>query len=252
LSREKLKKYYWEKYHRVNEQGIIERQCTKCNEWIEENLENFYLKNKKKPELGFSSQCKKCLIKSAGIRQDENKEYYQEVKRNWYEQNKEQELNRYSNWYQDNKEHRREYMNDFYQNNKDLTRQYQVNRKPKNHKISKSEWIACKAYFGNCCAYCGLPIEKHLILRKGKLILGDFHKEHYDDQGANDLSNCLPSCGSCNSKKWIHPFKEWYTPDNPIFSQERLDKINKWLNEDYKLYIEEKKPRKPYTKNKTA
>ena len=32
--------------------------------------------------------------------------------------------------------------------------------------------------------------------------------------------------------------EEWYK-NNPNFNQERLDKIHKWLDEDYKLYIQE-------------
>ena len=61
---------------------------------------------------------------------------------------------------------------------------------------------------------------------------------------ANDLSNCIPACNSCNSSKWEHSFDEWYMPNNPIYSQVRLDKINKWLNKDYKFYIESKLPYK--------
>jgi hypothetical protein len=69
------------------------------------------------------------------------------------------------------------------------------------------------------------------------MILSDFHKEHIDDDGANDLSNCVPSCKLCNSYKHQYIFDDWYNKNNPNFNQDRLNKIIKWLNEDYKLYL---------------
>jgi hypothetical protein len=119
--------------------------------------------------------------------------------------------------------------------------------------MSKREWISCKSYFINengawCCAYCGLPIEEHFKTYNGELKNVDFHKEHVIHNGADDLSNCIPSCQSCNCQKWEFQLEEWYNESNPNFTQERLNKIYKWLQFDYKLYIEEHKSRKEYTK----
>lgn len=107
----------------------------------------------------------------------------------------------------------------------------------KKHKIATSEWEACKKYFNHRCAYCGLEIEEHWVNIRGEIKLGDFHKEHLDHNGSNDLSNCVPSCKSCNSEKHEKIFEEWYSKDNLKFSEERLDKINKWINNDYKHFI---------------
>lgn len=63
------------------------------------------------------------------------------------------------------------------------------------------------------------------------------HKEHVIDDGSNKLDNCVPACKDCNGHKWEYPLENWYNDNNPFFSQEKLDKINKWTNEDYKLYI---------------
>ena len=46
--------------HRTNDCGIIERRCTGCQEWLEENADNFYMMNKSKPEKGFNAWCKNC------------------------------------------------------------------------------------------------------------------------------------------------------------------------------------------------
>lgn len=110
-------------------------------------------------------------------------------------------------------------------------------RSRKKHKINDSEWLACKKYFNNCCAYCGKPISENWVTRAGKTKLFDFDREHVDDEGANDLSNCIPSCRNCNSQKWEFDFMEWYSPNNPVFNDERFNKILQWLSEDYKKYI---------------
>lgn len=125
------------------------------------------------------------------------------------------------------------------QNNKDKLEKYRMTRSNKNHTITNIEWEMCKQYFCHRCAYCGLPIEEHFWTRKGVSKLGDFHKEHVIHNGNNDLSNCVPSCKSCNCKKIDFDFYDWYSIDNPIYNQERYETIIKWLEEDYKLYIKQ-------------
>lgn len=58
--------------------------------------------------------------------------------------------------------------------------------------------------------------------------------------GSNKLDNCIPACKSCNSHKWKFDFSKWYNENNPNYNQERFDKIQKWLNEDYKKYLDSK------------
>jgi hypothetical protein len=212
-------------------------------EWFPCTEEFFYKSTNKKD--GLHPECKECCKKkfrqyskdfrdelqiTRKIRDEKDKDHYIGYQREYFQTHKEQEL-----------EKQRKYQ----KNHPDKIKIHSEKRSVKNHKISTKEWIACKDYFKNeqdewCCAYCALPASQHFYTRKGVTKLGDFHKEHKDDEGANDLSNCLPSCRSCNSKKWKHLFEKWYTPNNPIFNQERLDKINKWLKEDYKLYIKDK------------
>lgn len=116
---------------------------------------------------------------------------------------------------------------------------YRKNRQHKNHNITDEEWIACKEYFNNECAYCGLPLREHWIMYSGNKILGDFHKEHINDNGSNDLSNCIPSCKSCNSQKWETPFEQWYNKNNPRYTKEKFKKILKWKQKDYLQYKSE-------------
>jgi 5-methylcytosine-specific restriction endonuclease McrA len=117
---------------------------------------------------------------------------------------------------------------------KDRLREYEINRKNKQHKISKQEWEQCKKYFNNSCAYCGISEVDAKEQQHQNL-----HKEHVIYDGANDLSNCVPACKSCNSQKWKWPFEEWYNVNNLIFNEERLKKIIQWTSENYKKYIKE-------------
>lgn len=236
---EKLKQFYWEKSHRINDNGEIERKCTKCSEWIIENNNNFYFRKPKIPEMGFVPKCIICFRKDANdhrianrdknligqkIYYDKNKDKLNKGSRDWAVEHPDRNSINQSEWRQANPEKCREYSK--------FKAQY------KSHKISIKEWNSCKQYFNNECAYCGLHISEHYFTRKRVTKNGDFHKEHYDDDGANDLSNCLPSCGSCNFKKWRINFDEWYCEENPVYSKERYNKIIKWLDEDYKLYLE--------------
>ena len=104
------------------------------------------------------------------------------------------------------------------------------------HTISPKQWTSCKEYFSNKCAYCGLKLKDHYFTRMGITKNGDFHKEHVIHNGENDLSNCVPACSSCNFHKWKFDLEDWYR-EYPRFSRYRLNKIHKWLDEDYKLYL---------------
>lgn len=121
--------------------------------------------------------------------------------------------------------------------NKNKTNEY--NQKHRNHDITDEEWIACKTYFNNSCAYCELHIDDHYIIFAGKMKHTDLHREHVDDKGENDLSNCVPSCRNCNSSKHTSELDDWYNDESNInYTENRYEKIFKWLTEDYKKYID--------------
>ena len=115
------------------------------------------------------------------------------------------------------------------------------NKQHDEHKIGKYEWIACKEYFNNECAYCGLKLEDHYFTRLGITKNGDFHKDHLIHDGSNYLDNCIPACRSCNCSKHTDSLEDWYNIHNPNFTQDRYNKIIKWTTEDYRKYL---KPRK--------
>lgn len=238
LQERRQKKY--DETHKLID-NIIHKICSDCQDWLPMNDDYFYT-NKANGMDGYNPYCKKCtVIRSKKYQEDhpeqtksyyknryrEKEQYYKDNSRRWIEENKERSKELQKIWQQEHPDKVKEYNQDWNQRKK--------------HNISKLEWENCKNYFNYRCAYCGLKIEEHWVKFKGELILGDFHKEHVDDFGANDLSNCVPSCKSCNTSKRTYELFEWYDDANPVFLIERLEKIIKWLNEDYKLYIKNRR-----------
>lgn len=182
----------------------------------------------------YRPDCKECAKEKATKRQIENREETIKYKREWYKQNRERQIELMKIWNANNLEFVRQYQSDWQKNNPDKLKVYRRNHRK--HGIKKGEWVDCKKYFNNECAYCGLSLEEHFITFKGEVKLGDFHKEHVFHNGKNDLSNCVPSCKSCNVKKHTYSLEEWFCISES-FNQERLDKIILWLTEDHKQYI---------------
>lgn len=199
------------------------------NVWFPCTKEYFYKNNNKRD--GLQPLCKKCAKEKIYRWREnpENKERFLEAcrKLNKTEKHKICVKNALI------KRQNEGYLIQYQRNNKEKIRQYTLNRKlHKEHVISKEEWESCKKYFGNSCAYCGISNEEAKQQQNNYL-----HREHVNHDGTNDLSNCVPACKSCNSQKWEFTLEEWYNENNPVFNQERLNKIHKWLNEDFKLYI---------------
>lgn len=207
------------------------KYCKKCDKYYPRNTDNFY--KQKQTKDGLTPYCKECWKKKSKEYVENNKGWYQDYQKKWREENKEYKNNLDKEWFQQNKDYRREYMNEWQNENTDKLTQYRIDREfHKKHDITDEEWDECKAFFDYSCAYCGIPMENHFVMYRGKMILGDFHKEHFDHTGANDITNCIPSCKGCNSKKHDKTFEEWYIKDNEVFSEERLHKICKWIFEE--------------------
>lgn len=206
--------------------------------------DHFY-KNAKNSADGYNPYCIKCTIKKSNKYAETNFDSISQHKHKYHIAHKEHINIKCKRWRTNNRKHKQEYQKEYQQKHPEQMKIYSEHRQSKQHNITKQEWISCKSYFGNYCAYCGMTEEKHK-----ELIGTDFHKEHVVFNGANDLSNCVPSCRDCNSKKWKFSLDEWYNEKNPNYTKERYDKIMKWITEDYKKYIQPTKPKGKYTKKK--
>jgi HNH endonuclease len=95
-------------------------------------------------------------------------------------------------------------------------------RKLKAWKILDSEWEWCKQFFDNKCAYCGASA-------------GKLSKDHFENNGSNNIDNLIPACAFCNGCKGRKNFYNWFTENNPVYSKDRFNKIIQWISTDSKL-----------------
>jgi hypothetical protein len=232
-------KYKYEEYHKVIDEILYKKCATheeifKEEKWFPCTNEYFY-KNDKNKSDGISPTCKECEKKRARKWAIENPE----KKRESVRKNRKAPETRAYHRKKGKRQRDTGWRAEWEKKNKDKLYEYSQNRKHKKHDITNLEWEACKKYFDYKCAYCGLPLSEHYRTYAKKLQKIDFHKDHADNKGKNDITNCIPSCGTCNDSKWKFTLDEWYNKNNINFTQERLDKIIKWLMEDCFQYIEE-------------
>lgn len=208
------------------------KKCSVCNE--EKLLTEYYAQKREDKKKGkwiyYNPECKECTKARSRKRQLDNHDQYILYTRQYHKDNKlhEDEIRR--SWREKNKERYQSYIYNYQNENKDKMKIYAQTRKVKIHEISQDEWLYCKEYFNNSCAYCGIELKIHL-----REYNQDLHKDHVDCNGSNGIENCVPACKNCNSRKWQYSLNEWFNESNPVFNIERIYKIHKWLNEDVKL-----------------
>jgi hypothetical protein len=217
--------------------NIEHKMCSDCLNWKPMTTDYFY-KNKSNKIDGHHPYCKECAVKRSLKNRDENREENLAKMRTYfikiYTERPEIVTKQKNNA---NKRRIEGKYKEWQRNNPDKTKGYNLKRYTnKKHEITGNEWENCKNYFNYRCAYCSLKIEDHFVQYNGKVINGDFHRDHVDDDGSNDLSNCVPSCKSCNTSKGTIELEEWYNESNGNFTIEKLIKIYSWLTEDYLKY----------------
>ena len=200
----------YEECHRITNKGELQKKCSIHEIYLQGEdpwlpcTDEYYYKTKNKTDC-LGSWCKQCSIRKSHEWALKNPEQYQILQKKKELTPKRVDRNR-----QHAKEQKESgYFGEYIQRPEVKARKY--SSRHRNHEISEKEWIHCKDYFKDgdgdwSCAYCGKKIQDHWIIYNKVLMLGDFHKEHKDDKGANDIRNCLPSCGDCNSSKWSFEF----------------------------------------------
>jgi hypothetical protein len=246
MTREERKIYNYNKIHKIVN-NIEYKYCTGCNKWFPMTEEYFYKWKYSKTD-GYRTLCKECDKERSRKRKREKKEELNKKDLEYYYATKPERLKKMKEYKLRNPERWKAYVKQYIKNHPEKAKIYGIKHREKQHRITKEEWYNCKLYFNFRCVYCGLPIEEHWILRNGELMLMDLHKDHAIDDGKDNLSNCLPSCNSCNSEKHTKTLNEWYNKDNPKYTYERYHRICEWLHYDYKKYIRKRKPKQKYNK----
>lgn len=200
--------------------------CSDCGK--EKPLSEFYTQNKHSKKRGnwlyYNPECKECTLKrTRKWRADNPKRFLKynteyTLKHRTSPEGKAYRRDQVRKWRMKGKQ------KEYQRNNPDKVKKYNKTRRHKNHNITSEEWTKCKDFFGNACAYCGMTENEHR-----ERYNQDLHKEHVEHNGANDITNCVPSCKSCNSQKWEYELDDWYNESNPAYSISRYKKIVEWL-----------------------
>ena len=214
--------------------GIDHKICNKHHiyfpeesPWIIATEEYFYHNDKNKTDY-LHPECKRCGILKADQWIKDNPEKFKEAYKRYMKTDSWKAYKKQNFIRSKNK------MREWRQKHPEKCRGYVLLHR--NHDITEAEWRKCLEQFDYKCAYCGLTEKEHLEMYNQVL-----HREHADSGGANDLSNAIPSCGSCNYRKWIFPMEEWFR-EQDYFTEERLWYIYWWTTEGYKDYIDDKPP----------
>lgn len=233
----KRKQDKYNKEHKLID-GTIYKWCKFGQHWVVMDTEHFYT-NKSNAIDGLHPDCKYHTIKKSRKWAKENPEREKALRHimNTNPSDKSRETKRVNA--QTRRDNGKYY--EWLKNNPDRQRAYNLNHRQ--HDITEKEWESCKDYFDNRCAYCGISIEQHIAKRKNKSFIMDLHREHVDDEGYNDLRNCVPSCRECNSAKYNFIMIDWFFKQT-FYDEERYNKIIQWTTDDYKQYIKEKPPYK--------
>jgi len=227
----------YEQKHRIIN-GIIYKVCSQCKNWFPMNEEYFYKWNRNRDKL--SAQCIKCSLKYAKKRREEKGDIVRNNESKIYYKNREkriQDITKYQYKSEDIQKHIRNYRKNYIKTHPEKMALYSKKHHIKKHIITNQEWINCKEYFNNTCAYCGLSAEEHYVVRYSELTKIDLCRDHVIDNGRNDIKNCIPSCNLCNDSKKQKTLNKFYNSNNPNYTYERYFRIYQWLRYDYKKYI---------------
>ena len=235
----------------------VMKKCNTCGKWLVANNINFY--KEKKGKYGLRGQCKECrkiyVDKNKQHTKEYNKKRYEDnreyllnqakkrQKENWddyYKRNKCKILKRKKIWYENNKNKesykikRKEYRDNnphvqFNSNNKRRLREESQGRG-----ITKEQWYEMMMFFDFKCAYSG----EYLGNENNKDKRTIDHIVALDNNGENEIWNCIPMKKGYNTSKHTKYMLEWYL-EQPFFSIERLTKIYEWRIYAYWKWKEE-------------
>ena len=196
------------------------KRCTMCRE--ERDARCFY-KHKEKKD-GLSSYCKACAKARCRAWRQKNAEYLLQKNRRWRKErpenarastrkygktHREQGLARTRRWRAKNVEHaavlsRRSQLAwkkkapqafaAYYAASKQRYRARKITAPVVD--FTTTEWKFLRELYDHCCAYCGKP----------QACLTQDHVVSFLQKGPHTLTNILPACRSCNSKKGANKF----------------------------------------------
>ena len=216
--------------------------CKECSrkyqkEYNKNNKEKISNRNKERYEKN-----KNNILKHQKEYNENNKEKISKRKNIWYEENKDNILKRSKERYEKNKdsilEKQKEYNKKWAKNNPEKIFNKSNKRRNKEENqgrgITKEQWLEMMNFFDWKCAYSGEKMESNKTTN-GRTI---DHIVALDNNGENEIWNCIPMKKGYNTSKHTKYMLEWYL-EQPFFSIERLTKIYEWRIYAYWKWKEE-------------
>jgi 5-methylcytosine-specific restriction endonuclease McrA len=173
---------------------ITEKKCKKCGET--KNISEFYI-NIKNDCL--YTPCKECRKLYRSLHREDRKEGDKKYRDTHKQQRQISNKNRWNKRTEQERERDRKKAHDrskmFLSNNPEKRVEYNNNRRASKMNaggrgVTLEQWNNVKSEYNYLCVYCGkhkpLTIDHVVPISKG---------------GLHDVSNIVPACGSCNSRK---------------------------------------------------
>jgi hypothetical protein len=205
------------------------KTCSSCAK--EKEYKDFYFKEYINPKgnktYQFSARCIQCDIEAVQQERADNPEWIIGYNQQRYQDKKDDYFRPLLQKYKkENKDKYSEWARNWRKDNLEKVSQYNRQRKMhKNHNIKKDELNILYSYANDSCMYCGMTEEESQKEFGQKL-----HRDHAYNEGSNGIDNCILACKSCNTSKRDNDWDKWYTPDNPLYNEERYLKIKEWLD----------------------
>ena len=226
----------------------VQNKCKKCiSEYNKQNYENNkdYKKRKSREYSQSHKEEKKKRDKEYYEKNKNNVEFREkrkkyrethreeinETNRKYQQEHKEEILKQRKEHYERNKEELKEKNREYRKNNPHIVFNNHIKRRKleetQGEGISKDQWIEMMEFFNWECAYSGIQLNKdnrsidHII--------------PLNNNGENNIWNCVPMLMNYNSSKNDSDWLEWYIQQD-FYNEERLNKIYEWIeyaNEKY-------------------
>lgn len=196
-----------------------------CKDCHKKEMKDYNLKNKDK-KIAYMTKNKQHFKEKGSIYYQKNKDKLAECSRIYNEKNR-QKIKKYNHerYIKDKKRIKLVVLKYRRENRDRFNVLQQIRRTSKRESIynlKSDDWIKCKHYFNNKCAYCG----------KEEKLTQD-HFVAFNNGGEYSINNIVPICLSCNSGKQDSDFFEWY-PRQTFYNKKREQKVLKYLNYDLK------------------
>lgn len=220
------------------------KKCTKCGNLLVANSINF--SKQKQGKHGVNSVCKLCKKIEKAKEYQDNKEYILNRVKTYAENNKDKieeyrNKNRdklralYNKYNTEHREKRNKYASEYRKNNPEKIFNDRNNRRAKEEQgsgITKEQWKELMDYFNFKCAYS----DEYIGGNSDKRTID--HIIPLNNNGVNEIWNCVPMHHSYNSSKKDKNPMDWYL-NQSFYNEDRLTNIIEWQLYAFDKYAQE-------------